>query len=131
MADQELTQADQNLEETIKDYLDAFDARDLSRCVGFYADDAVIHFMSGIYNARPAIEEWHRDRFAANARILSVDGIQVSGDKVAVDIVMTSDRFQAWKVDSISARMNYEFQNGKITEARYGLRATSSEIWRL
>jgi ketosteroid isomerase-like protein len=131
MTPTETEQTVQNLEQVVRDYLVALDAKDLAACVALYSDDAVIHFMSGIYKGRKGVEEWHRDRFAANLQLLQIDEIQTTGDSVVVDVVVTSDRIKGWMVNGFPGRLTYLFEGGLIKEARYGLRTTSQEIWRL
>lgn len=131
MTTSESQPAVQELAQVIQDYIAALDAKNLAGCVELYTDDAVIHFMSGIYKGRKSIEEWHRDRFGANLRVLQVDEIQTADNTVTVDAVITSDRIQGWQVNGFPARMTFLFDGQLIKEARHGLRQTSTEIWRL
>jgi ketosteroid isomerase-like protein len=109
----------------VQAYLEALDARDLSRCVEFFADDAVIDFQSGIYQGKEAIEEWHKIRFEADFKVINVDGIGVQGDKVTVDAVITSKRLRAWKIRKLGGKVDLRIQHGKIKNARFGVRMTN------
>lgn len=131
MTTQEPQQAVGTLEQVIRGYLVALADKDLSGCVDLYTDDAVIHFMNGIYKGRKSVEEWHRDRFAANLHVLQIDEIQTTDNTVVVDAVVTSDRIKGWQVNGFPGRMTFLFEGELIAEARHGLRQTSSEIWRL
>ena len=59
-------------------YLDAFDAQDLDRCLGFFSDDATIDFNKTVYNGRQAVADWHKDRFAANLKLVRLNNISVT-----------------------------------------------------
>jgi ketosteroid isomerase-like protein len=118
------------LQATIQDYLQAFDERDLSKCVDFFTEDAMIDFASGIYRGKQAIEEWHKDRFGADLRVLRVEGIKPKGSTVTVDLVVTSKVARAWRINSAAGRATVVFDQGKIKEARFGLRmALPIEGW--
>ena len=109
-------------ETIIRDYLDAFEARDLTRCVDFYNDDATLTFQTGVYRGRQAIERWHRDRFAADLRILEVDDTQIGPDEATVDATISSKKLRAWKINSLGSSLRFEFEAGKITSAKFGIR---------
>jgi ketosteroid isomerase-like protein len=99
-------------------YLDAFHKRDLERCVDFFSDDATIDFNMTAYNGRQAITEWHKDRFAADLKMIRLNNISVDGDTVVVDAVASSKRLAAWKVKSISGRVTMRFADGKIKSGK-------------
>ena len=109
----------------VQTYLKALDAGDLSRCVDLFADDATIEFQSGIFQGKEAIEEWHKARFAVDFQVLSIDGIRTQGDLVIVDAVATSKRLKAWKIKKISGRATLLLQQGKIRNAKFGIRMTN------
>jgi ketosteroid isomerase-like protein len=106
-------------------YLEAFEARDMERCLDFFAEDAVIAFQSGVYRGRTQIEEWHRDRFSADLRLLRLNGIAVRGDTVVVDGVATSKRLRAWRIDSVHGAITIVFGGEQIKEATFGVRMGS------
>lgn len=106
-------------------YLDAFDAQDLERCLGFFNDNATIDFNMTNYSGRQAITDWHKDRFAANLKLVRLNKITVNGDTVVVDAVATSKRLAAWKVKAISGRVTMRFADGKIISGKLAARMTN------
>jgi ketosteroid isomerase-like protein len=114
-----------DLEALTRAYLDAFEARDLERCLAFYTDEARIDFQMGVFQGRNGIEDWHRDRFAANLRLVRIESISVKGDTVIVEAIAASDRLTAWKIKSLSGRMTLRFGGGRIVEARFAPRVLS------
>lgn len=107
----------------VQAYLQAFDQRDLSRCMEFFADDATINFATGVFRGRQAIQEWHGDRFAADLRVIRIDDVRREGDAVMVDAVVTSKVVKAWRFKSVSGTATLTFRDGKICEAKFGLRS--------
>lgn len=85
----------------VLDYLKAFDSRDVERCLSFCSEDAKFHFLWRTFRGRKGIEKWHRDRFAADLRVVRVDNISADRDTVTVDVVITSKKLQPHKVDSL------------------------------
>jgi hypothetical protein len=100
-------------------YLDAFAARDLGRCLAFYAENASIDFQVASVRGRPGVEQWHRDRFAANLRLVRLESLEVRGDSVVVDGVVASDRLAAWGLDELGGRLTLSIELGKVTRARF------------
>lgn len=123
--------ANGDLETMAHNYLEAFHARSVPLCLDYFSDDATIHFMSGVYKGHDSIREWHQDRFAANLRVLTINKMQVSGNTVVVEAVVTSDRFKAWKVNSITGRITCQVEAGKIRDAKFGLAMNTPDFWRL
>lgn len=113
---------DAELEAIAKEYLEAMEARDLARCVDFYAEDGVINFQNGVFKGKQAIEEWHKERFDADLRVTKIEQVKVEGDTVKVDAITTSNRLKAWKIDSLSGTVIVKFENGKIKETSFSLR---------
>ena len=111
-----------DLEAVIRAYLESFDARDLQRCVEFFAEDASIDFQMSAYRGHKAIQQWHADRFSADLRINRPESVRVNGDTVTVDAVISSERLAAWKVTSLSGRVTVRFECGKIKECKLTLR---------
>jgi len=98
--------------------------------MSFFANDATIHFAMGTYRGPKAIEDWHKDRFAADLRVLRIDEIRIEGDTVIIDAVATSRVARAWRFNSVAGRVTIVFGQGKIKEARFGLRtALPVEGW--
>lgn len=106
------------LEAIVRAYLESFDARDLQRCVEFFAEDAFIDFQMSAYRGHKAIQQWHADRFGADLRINRVESVRVNGDTVTVDAVISSKRLAAWKVSSLSGRVTVRFESGKFKECK-------------
>jgi uncharacterized protein (TIGR02246 family) len=112
----------QDLEGIVQDYLEAFERRDRSRCMEFFAEDATINFALGVYRGRQAIEEWHDDRFRADLRVLRVENVRVQGDTATVDAIATSKVAKAWRVNSVAGTVTLVFRGGKIQEGKFHLR---------
>jgi hypothetical protein len=106
----------------VRAYLAAFEARDLAACVSFYADDATIGFQLSTFRGRGDVEEWHRRRFAAEARVLRVERVACEEGRAVVDAVATSRKLRAWKIADLRGRVELEFADGKIARAQFGLR---------
>jgi hypothetical protein len=114
-----------SLETAFRQYLDAFDARDLPACLSFFAEDASLTFQSSLYRGKTAIERWHTDRFAADLRIIRLDRVTVEDDQVTADAVVTSNRLRAWKFDSLGGTATVRFENGRISEVNFAARLTA------
>src|SRR5512143_247590 len=95
------------LKAVLEAYLDAFHRRDLPACMAFFAEDAKIQFAMGTYEGTAAIEEWHSDRFAADFRVLRVEGMRVRGETVVVDAVGTSKMARAWRFGEVAGRATF------------------------
>jgi hypothetical protein len=111
-------------EVTIRAYLEAFEARDLARCLEFYNDDAAVHFQFSPYEGIQAIEAWHRERFEADLRILRIEEIVTEGDGLQVNALVASKRLRAWRFENLSVTIDVEFGGGRIQTLRCDLRAT-------
>ena len=108
----------QDLRAVADAYLAAFEARDLDRCLSLFADEASIDFQSGLYEGREGVRQWHQDRFDANLRVARLESVTVSGDTIVVDVVVTSDRLAAWKIQGLSGRITLRFKDGLIQHAK-------------
>jgi ketosteroid isomerase-like protein len=118
-------------QDVVKAYLQAYEERDLSRCMDFYTEDPTIQFGMAVYRGREAAERWHQDRFAANFRIIRIEEVRSQGNTVIVDAVATSNRVKIWRLDSLGGRATFVLYGGKINEAKYGLRTgIQAEGWR-
>jgi hypothetical protein len=111
-----------SLEQIVRDYLDAFEGRNLEKCLDFYRDDAYIKFHLGNYNGKGAVEQWHRDRFDADMHMLDLEKISIDGNRVTVHGVITSEKLRAWKIKSLSGSVTFLFEDGKIREAKFAMR---------
>lgn len=107
-----------DLEALAQEYLQAFEARSLETCLEFFDEASVIDFQMGVYKGLKQIETWHKDRFAANLRVLQVESIRADGASVVVDVTASSKRLQAWKVNSIAGRLTVLFDNRIIRHAK-------------
>lgn len=120
-----------NRQSMVEAYLQAFEERDLSRCMGFFAEDANLVFHTGMYRGKAAIEQWHKDRFAADMRVTRIDKIRVQGNTVIVDAFATSNRLRAWRFGLLGGTATFRFEEGKITDVKFALRmAIPIEDWR-
>lgn len=107
------------LEALVRSYLDAFAQRDLPLCMEFYAEDATISMLYATFHGRSAIEDWHKERFAANLTLNQLNQVRVKKDSVMIDAVVTSTRLQALKINSIRGTGTFKMDNGKIKEASF------------
>jgi len=123
MSDETTTAA--ALEALTRAYLDAFAARDVQRCLGFFADDAKLDFQLSVFRGRKGIEAWHQDRFAANLRIVRLESITVRENTVVIDVVAASDRLAAWKIGNLSGRVTLRFEGDRIVAATLAPRMMS------
>jgi len=105
-----------DLDSVVQSYLKSFESRDVPGCVGFFAHDGVIQFQMGTFRGKESIEQWHTDRFEADAKIENVESMRVNGDTVIVDAAVSSKQLAAWRIRSISGRLTVRFENGKIKE---------------
>ena len=114
--------SEQNLEALARGYLEAFEARDLAGCMAFYLPDSVVYFGPGTYACGPAIEEWHKDRFAADLRLTQLQDVTRHGETVTANVVATSDKIRAWGLDRLEATVAITFQEDRVREARFSMR---------
>jgi SnoaL-like domain len=101
----------------VEAYRRAFEERDLAGCVGFFADDAVIRFLFGSYQGRRAIEDWHKDRFAAEVQLLRIEGVSVEREKVGVQAVVTSRRLKQFLIGEVKGTVTFHVEDGRFKEA--------------
>jgi len=114
-----------DLEAITRDYLAAFDARDLEKCLTFFSEDATIDFQNVEYEGPQMVREWHEERFAANLRLMKIENVRVKGATVTVDAVASSDRLAAWKIPSLKSKIEAKFEDDKICEVKLTARITS------
>jgi SAM-dependent methyltransferase len=106
----------------VLDYLKAFASRDMARCLSFCNEDATFHFMWRSFRGLKGIEKWHRDRFAADLRVARVADISVEGNTVTVDVIVTSNRLKARKVNQVGGRITLRLERGALKDVKFGLR---------
>jgi len=114
-------------QKVVEAYLQAFEARDLSRCVEFYDEEGLLIFGPpafglGRFRGKEAIEQWHKDRFAGGMRVVKVEDIQVNSDTVTVKAVASSPVLKAIQLDDFRGTASFIIRQGKIKEVRLGLR---------
>jgi hypothetical protein len=105
----------------VLDYLKAFDSRDLQRCLSFCNDDATFHFMWRSFRGLKGIEKWHRDRFAADLRVIRVDDISEKNNTVTVDVAVTSNKLKARKVKQVGGRITLRLERGALKDVKFAL----------
>lgn len=119
--------AEMDPQTVVQAYLEAFEARDLPRCLDFYDADATLIFgPGGVFRGKKSIEQWHKDRFAADFRLLSVDEIDVNGDTVTIQGVATSRKLKAFKINALGGKGAFLIQAGKIKKAQFEGRVGAS-----
>lgn len=106
-------------------YLDAFHAQDLERCMEFFADDASVDFNMATYTGRQAITDWHKDRFAANLKMVKMKSMTQEGDTIVIEGAISSKRLSAWRVKALSGKLTMTFENGKIKTGKLAPRMTN------
>ena len=116
MAEQAVQEAEPAV--VVQAYIEALTARDLSRCVDFYADDAKITFISGVFRGKQAIKEWHEERFAAELELVSVGELNAKGEKVTLDVLVTSKKLRAWKLNKLAGRPTTPYRQGKRKKSK-------------
>jgi hypothetical protein len=123
MENQVISQTD--LKALAEAYLEAFHARDLDRCMEFFTDDSNVDFNMTMYTGRQAITDWHKDRFAADLKMVKKNSISVDGDTVTIDGAISSKRLSAWRVKALSGRVTIRFADGKIKNGKLSPRMTN------
>ena len=119
-----------DLQAIVESYLQAFDERDLATCVDFYSDDATIDFHIGVFQGKEAIERWHRERFAADFRMVDVQEMTVKGNTVVVEAVASSKKLRMWRIKRLRGKSTFRFEGGKIEQARFTAKmSTALEAW--
>ena len=106
-------------------YLDAFHARDLDRCLTYFTEDSSVDFNMTVYKGLKAITDWHKDRFAADLKMIKMNTLNVDGDTVTIDGAVSSKRLSAWRVKALSGRLTMRFADGKIMAGKLAPRMTN------
>lgn len=115
-------QAENSLQEVVNNYLEAFEARDLTRCLAFFNDDAVLYFTTGRFPGKKAIEQWHQDRFKGGMRIKEIEEVEIQDNTVVVHAVATSPKLKLVRIDDLRGTASFVINQGKFSEVRMGLR---------
>ena len=109
----------EDLQSITNAYLDAFAARDLEGCLGYFSDDAVLQFHVSTFRNKKGIEQWHKDRFAADLRLVRIDEMQTEGDTVRIEGVITSKRLRAWLVNEMEGVVTIRFEQGRMKHVKF------------
>lgn len=117
--------AQTDLKTIAQSYLDAFHAQDLDRCMTFFTDDASVDFNMATYTGRQAITDWHKDRFAANLKMVKMNAMTVNGDTVVIEGAISSKRLSAWRVKALSGKVTIKFEGDKIKSGKLSPRMTN------
>lgn len=114
--------SDHNLEAILRNLLDAFEERDLERCMVSLTDDAQIAWLDRTYNGSAEIKQWLDERFSAGLRIVDVNRLTTEDESATLDFVAASDRLRKMGLQTIKARAKVNFQGDKVSKAKFGLR---------
>ena len=109
-------------EQLVKDYFNAFEARDLSKCIHFFQEDAILHFATGKFPGKKAIEQWHNDRFKGGMKIVEIEEVEVQDNTVIVHAVVTSPKLKLVRIDDFRGTGTFLIHQNKFKEVRMGLR---------
>lgn len=110
------------LEQMVRHYLQALGKLDLETCISYYADNAVIHFMTGEYTGKDEITAWHRERFENELRAESIERIQGNGNQVNAEMIVSSRRLRKWRINKVRGRGTFLFdEQDKIKDVRFSL----------
>jgi len=112
----------------VDEYLEAFAARDVARCVALFDTNAVVEFLMSSFTGLDEIAGWHAERFAANLRVLRVERVDVGAQTVQVDVVVGSERLAAWKITSLRARATIGFAAGRIVSLVFAPRVNPIDL---
>ena len=114
-------EASEQRRKRVEEFVDAFEARDLDRCLCFFTDDACVHFLGDDHAGKEALRSWLQERFDANLRIVKLRGIDVDGNRAILRGELDSDRIRAWPASSISGIMTIEFEGDLFKDIEFGL----------
>jgi ketosteroid isomerase-like protein len=114
----------------VEAYQQALETRDPVHCTNFYTEDAIIHFGTGEYQGRDALEEWHQDRFDASLRLVEMREVSVKDSEAVYDVVVASNALKRWKINALRATAVFHFDGDRIREVKFTPRLTSLfEAW--
>ncbi len=103
----------------VESYLQAVKEHNLEGCLEFYAEDADLHYMKGVFHGKEAISGWHQERFDAEFEFVKINKISADGDKVVLDASITTKKLRAWKVPRLSGKATFKLDDGKIKEVKF------------
>ena len=112
----------EELRELVGEWGSAFAGQDLDACVDLFSPDATLKFLFATYQGRDAIRQWHADRFAAGARIVSLDAVEADGDVAVARVEATSKRLRFFKIDKVKGEIKILAREGRFVEVRFSPR---------
>jgi hypothetical protein len=115
-------QSEEELKRVVEEYYAAFEARDLSRCLSFFHEDAELTFATGRFPGTKAIEQWHKDRFKGGMRLVEIEDIEYKDATVIVYAVVTSPRLKIVRIENLRGIGTFVIDQGKFKEVRMELR---------
>lgn len=110
------------MKKVLEDYIAAFEARDLPRCLAFFHEDAHLRFATGHFDGIKAIEQWHKDRFEGGMRLVEMDEMEFKGNTLVVQGVVTSPRLRIIKMKSLRGTGTFVIDQGRFKEFSLQLR---------
>lgn len=105
----------------VQQYLASLANKDAKQCADFYAEDAVLHFMVGVYTGRQEIMAWHQDRFDAQMKVLKFDKVVERANETSCELLIESVRLKAWRINTLRGKAVFRFKGGKIADASFSL----------
>ena len=99
----------------VQAYLESFADQNLATCMEFFTDDGTLTFLTKHFNSREEIEDWHRERLAANVKLFSLDSVYARGDTVIAEAVITSRRLARWRI-KLRGRAHVHLDGDKIKD---------------
>ena len=112
----------ETLKKVLDDYIEAFEARDLERCLAFFHEDAHLQIATGHFPGIKQIEQWHKDRFKGGMRLVEIEDMQSEGNTLIVNAVVTSPRLKLVRIKDLRGTGTFVIQEGKFKEYRMELR---------
>jgi hypothetical protein len=110
------------LKKVLDDYIEAFEARDLERCLAFFHEDAHLQFATGHFPGIKQIEQWHKDRFKGGMRLVEIEDMEFQGNTLIVHAVVTSPRLKLVRIKDLRGTGTFVIEEGKFKEYRMELR---------
>jgi ketosteroid isomerase-like protein len=106
------------LESIIHDILEAFNKKDLTRMISFFADDATVIRPEGTFRGKEEIKRYYTWSFSNYSELtLTEKGFVVEGNKAVLEFVSegTSAR-GGGKKQQLPGMAVFEFRNGKVQQ---------------
>jgi hypothetical protein len=113
----------EHLKQRVEEFIAAFEARDLEKCIGFFTEDGCVHFLGDDISGRDALRSWLQERFDVNLTIVKLRGIDVQENKAILKGELDSDRIRAWPASGVSGIMTIEFEGDLFKDFSFGLGA--------